>query len=147
MVFADITVVVPIDFSRRSDFAIQSGLSIAGDARKLHVVHVATLLESISPEGVLPELANERTDRGDAVLKNVKSLAADHGAAGAHCVVLYGDPGTRIAEYSAEIKADLIVIPSHGYQGLRRVVLGSVAERVIRHAECSVLVLRRPDAE
>ena len=43
--------------------------------------------------------------------------------------------------------ADLIVISSHGYHGVKRILLGSVAETVIRHASCAVLVLRRSDAE
>ena len=60
--------------------------------------------------------------------------------------VLTGDPGTTITDYANEHAADLIVIPSHGYHGMKRLVLGSVAERVIRHAHCSVLVLRRSDA-
>ena len=58
-----------------------------------------------------------------------------------------GKPGVTILKVSEEISADLIVIPSHGYHGMKRLVLGSVAERVIRHATCSVLVLRRSDAE
>ncbi len=58
-----------------------------------------------------------------------------------------GDPGLVITDYATEIGAGLIVIPSHGYHGLKRLVLGSVAERVIRHADCSVLVLRRGDAD
>jgi len=39
------------------------------------------------------------------------------------------------------------VIPSHGYHGVKRLFLGSVAERVLRHAPCRVLVLRRNDAD
>jgi nucleotide-binding universal stress UspA family protein len=61
--------------------------------------------------------------------------------------VLFGDPGSQIVNFATNCNADLIVIPSHGYHGVKRLVLGSVAERVIRHAECSVLVLRRSDAE
>ena len=57
-----------------------------------------------------------------------------------------GNPGLEIAEFAEEIGAALIVIPSHGYHGVKRWILGSVAERVIRHAKCSVLVLRRSDA-
>ena len=58
-----------------------------------------------------------------------------------------GDPGTTIVRYAKENNADLIVIPSHGFHGVNRMVLGSVAERVLRHAECPVLVTRRTDAE
>jgi nucleotide-binding universal stress UspA family protein len=60
--------------------------------------------------------------------------------------VLTGDPGTTITDYANEQSADLIVIPSHGYHGINRIVLGSVAERVLRHANCPVLVTRRLDS-
>ena len=59
-------------------------------------------------------------------------------------VVREGDPGLMIADYAADVQADLIVMPSHGYHGVKRLLLGSVAERVLRHANCPVLVLRRP---
>jgi nucleotide-binding universal stress UspA family protein len=61
--------------------------------------------------------------------------------------VRVGNPGLQITEYAKELEADLIVIPSHGYHGFKRMVLGSVAERVIRLATCDVYVLRRNDAE
>ena len=47
-----------------------------------------------------------------------------------------GDPGLIIADYADEVHADLIVMPSHGYHGVKRLLLGSVAERVLRHANC-----------
>ena len=61
--------------------------------------------------------------------------------------VRFGNPGIEVAEFAEKTGADLIVLPSHGYHGVKRFVLGSVAERIIRHATCSVLVLRRSDAE
>ena len=69
------------------------------------------------------------------------------GAPGARPAVLTGDAGIAVAEYATRVNADLIVVPSHGYHGLKRLLLGSTAERIIRHAHCSVLVLRRKDAE
>lgn len=145
MAFSDVTVVVPVDFSEQSDFAVRSALSIAGDPKRLHIVHVLVPLDTVSPGVLLGDITNE--SRSSAVKKNMAKLAQEQGAAGAEEHVLVGDPGLEIADYAKKIQADLIVIPSHGYQGLKRMVLGSVAERVIRHAECSVLVLRRKDAE
>ncbi|MCA9034514.1 MAG: universal stress protein [Planctomycetaceae bacterium] len=145
MPFSDVTVVVPVDFSDQSDFAVHSALSIAGDPKRLHLVHVLVPLDSVSPGVLLGDITDET--RKAAVEKNLQKLAAEKGAAGANMSVLSGDPGEEISEFAKKIKADLIVIPSHGYQGFKRLVLGSVAERVIRYAECSVLVLRRKDAE
>ena len=145
MAFSDVTVVVPVDFSPQSDFAVKSGLSIAGDPKRLHIVHVLVALDTVSPGVLLGEITNET--RTAAVKKNISKLAEQQGAVGASEEVLFGDPGLEIADYAKRISADLIVIPSHGYQGLKRMFLGSVAERVIRHADCSVLVLRRKDSE
>jgi nucleotide-binding universal stress UspA family protein len=54
-----------------------------------------------------------------------------------------GDPRTAIVDEAAEWEADLIVLGSHGRTGLKRLILGSVAEYVVRHAPCSVEVARQ----
>ncbi|MCH7687539.1 MAG: universal stress protein [Planctomycetes bacterium] len=84
--------------------------------------------------------------REEAALAHFSEFLEEHGFSAVNTVVRVGDPGLEISEYAKETRADLIVVPSHGFHGLKRMVLGSVAERVIRHAECAVLVLRRPDA-
>jgi nucleotide-binding universal stress UspA family protein len=57
-----------------------------------------------------------------------------------------GDPASAILDAAREISADLVVVATKGRTGLRRMVLGSVAERVIAHAHCAVLAVRRADA-
>ena len=52
-----------------------------------------------------------------------------------------GEPGRTIAQFAEDIKAELIVLPSHSQTGIKRLLIGSVAERVIRYAHCPVLVL------
>jgi len=61
-------------------------------------------------------------------------------------VVREGDPATVIVEEAKEWRADLIVVGSHGYTGLKRLVLGSVAQSVVAHAPCSVEVVRRKES-
>ena len=58
------------------------------------------------------------------------------------CHLCTGRPYEEICKLAREIAADLIVMPTRGYSGLKRVLLGSTTERVIRHAPCPVLVLR-----
>lgn len=145
MPLSDVTVVVPVDFSAQSEFAIRSGLSIAGDPARLYVVHVLIPLDTISPGVLLGEVNDEA--RTKAARERLDAMVREQRAEGATVVVLFGDPGIQISDYAKQVQADVIVIPSHGYHGLKRLVLGSVAERVIRHAECSVLVLRRTDAD
>jgi nucleotide-binding universal stress UspA family protein len=58
-------------------------------------------------------------------------------------VVLEGDPRSRIVEEAEKWKADLIVLGSHGYTGIKRLLLGSVASSVVSHAPCSVEIVRQ----
>ncbi len=55
--------------------------------------------------------------------------------------VITGDPATEIVQLAKEEKCDLIVLPTHGRTGLTHLFFGSVAEKVVRHAECPVLTL------
>ncbi len=139
------TVIVPVDFSGESPAAIQAGLEVVDDASHLHLVHVLLPLDAMSPGVLLGDVSDE--SRQENVSKNLAALAKENGAAGAVRAVLFGTPGLEITDYAKQQQADLIVIPSHGFHGMKRLVLGSVAERVIRYADCSVLVLRRSDAE
>ncbi len=56
--------------------------------------------------------------------------------------VLTGSPESRIVETAEEIQADIIIVGSHGYNRLERLLLGSVSDSVVHHAPCSVLVVR-----
>lgn len=138
-------VVVPIDFSDESEPAIRRAKEIAGDASALHVVHVLQPLDSISPGVLLGDVTDENRHR--IASENLRKLTAHCGCPEAKEIILIGSPGLEIAEYAAQVQADLIIIPSHGYHGVKRLLLGSTTERVLRHADCSVLVLRRSDAE
>ena len=138
------TVVVPVDFSDDTEDAIQAGADRVEDRGGLHVVHVAFPLD-VRTHGLLPEEASDQA-RMEAARRRLVELAGRL-APGSQAVVLSGDAGLEVADYAGRVNADLIVVPSHGYHGLKRLLLGSTAERIIRHAPCSVLVLRRRDAE
>lgn len=145
--FARKTVVVPVDFSDDSEPAIRAALDLAGAAAGVHVVHVLyPLTADISLHGLVPATLSEGT-RESAAQGRLVDLLRRIGAAEATAVVLSGDAGLETADYAKRLAADLIVVPSHGYHGVKRFLLGSTAERIIRHAHCSVLVLRRRDAE
>lgn len=138
-------IVVPIDFSEASQNALQVAVEMAGGPSKVHVLHVMPPLEAISPAVVWGDLSDEQ--REASVREFAGKFLADHGAQGAELAVRVGSPGHEITDYASDVSADLIVISSHGYHGVKRFLLGSVAEMVIRHAHCAVLVLRREDAE
>ena len=138
-------VVVPIDFSENSEPAVREALKFVDSASQVNVIHVLFALDAVSPGVVFGGITDEsRTESINAHFEELKKKldAPDLGTE-----VRIGNPGLQITEYAKELGADLIVIPSHGYHGFKRMVLGSVAERVIRLAECDVFVLRRSDAE
>lgn len=138
-------VVVPIDFSHSSDEAIQTALEIAGKPEAVHVIHVALLPNFVPYAGEV--IATVEPERWLELAKThlAEYLASRPQFAGVCSKVLEGDAGSRIASFAAEAHADLIVMPSHGYHGVKRFLLGSVTEVVLRHAPCEVLVLRRVD--
>lgn len=138
-------IVVPVDFSEASQNALLTAVKMAGDVSKLRVIHVLPPLEAISPAVVWGDLSDQ--SRIEAVTEFASQFLATHGAEGASFTVRVGSPAIEITDYATEVKADLIVVSSHGYHGVKRFLLGSVAESVIRHAHCAVLVLRRQDAE
>jgi nucleotide-binding universal stress UspA family protein len=111
----------------------------------LHVIHVLVPLDYVHPGALTP--AFDESERQQVARRHLDEFLARLGLSKVQAVVRLGDPGLDITEYANEIEADLIVISSHGYHGVKRFLLGSVAERVIRHAHCPVLVLRRPDAD
>lgn len=138
-------VVVPIDFSEASQNALAAAVELAGDSKKVHAVHVLPPLEAMSPGVVWGDVSDDR--RETAVREFAQKFLTEHGAEDATFVVRFGSAGHEITHYADEKNASLIVVSSHGFHGIKRMLLGSVAEAVIRHAHCPVLVMRRTDAE
>ena len=134
-------VVVPVDFSDESFEALATAVELVADASHLHVVYVLPVLEPAEP-GVIWATVDEASRQRHAE-QALRERMAELQLAGAQVAIRFGDPGHEITEYAADEKADLIVLPSHGRTGLKRLLIGSVAERVIRLAHCPVLVLRK----
>ncbi len=135
-------VVVPWDFSDMSQEALEKAIGLVENSDLIHVVHVTQLPPVMEPGvvwGSLDEgsIIKHCEDSFQAVLKEKPQYS------GVHFKVLVGDPGLSITDYAQTHGAELIVISSHGHTGLTRLMLGSVAERVVRLAHCPVLVLRK----
>jgi nucleotide-binding universal stress UspA family protein len=78
-----------------------------------------------------------------AVLEELKKVAAECGVSSAKCDVLSGAPAfDEICRLAHMIPADLVVMPTHGRTGLKHVFLGSTAERIVQHSSCPVLISR-----
>jgi nucleotide-binding universal stress UspA family protein len=134
-------IVVPIDFSDTSLAALGAAIDLVADASHLHVIHVLAVLEPAEP-GVIWNTVDDKSRAHHAELA-VREKMSDPTWKSLHVKIAFGDPGHEIADYAQALKADLIVIPSHGRRGLSRLLLGSVAERVVRLAHCPVLVLKQ----
>ncbi|MFK7818330.1 MAG: universal stress protein [Planctomycetaceae bacterium] len=139
-------VLAPIDFSPSTPAGLQTAIQMVDSRTDIDAITVIPLLDHISGGMFGQGISSDQQRREERQSYLERYLAEnDFDIVKAHA--LLGDPGTVIVEYAKEQGVDLIVIPSHGYHGVNRLVLGSVAERVLRHAECPVLVLRRHDAE
>jgi len=134
------TIVVPCDFSADSLAAIDVALQLAKTAAGVHVLHVLPELSPLEPGEVWDTL--DDSSRSDHVEQTIREQLTDEKYTGIRVVVKFGDPGRTIAQYAQDVAAELIVMPSHGRTGLAHLLIGSVAERVVRLAHCAVLVLR-----
>lgn len=134
-------VVVPIDFSDESFDAVNVGRELTSASGTLHLIHVLPELRPSEPGVIWKTVDDEHRSQHvrEAISKRLGELHLD----GVMVTVAFGDPAREIAGFAEKSKADLIVMPSRGKGGAIRVLLGSVAERVIHLAHCSVLVLRR----
>lgn len=132
-------IIWPTDFDEGSLEALEL-------ARKLCVQNDATLyLLHVSPTVSVPLGGFITKAVGDEELARAKlrSIAANQLAAIRHeIIVTSGEPATRIVEIAGSLKAELIVIATHGRRGLPHFFLGSVAERVVRESPCPILTTR-----
>jgi len=137
-------ILVPTDFSEGSDEALDRAIGLAKQAgATMELVHVLEFGDS----GDLPfGLINYGGDPGAVVATVDRELArrADRATAeGLRCYtrMLEGSAHQEIVREARETNADLIVIGTHGRRGLAHLVLGSIAEQVVRHAGCPVLTV------
>lgn len=135
-------VVVPIDFSDDSFAAVDVAREIAASPDQVHLVHVLPDLVPVDPSDDAWQTLNDDSRIKQAHLDLNRRLTDEKYAAMPRKVFI-GDPGHLITNFARELDADLIVMPSHGRTGLARMLIGSVAERVLRLAHCPVLILRK----
>ena len=132
-------VVVPVDYSDASTAAIATALEIAESRDSVDVINVVPRIDDASFYGVDPVPDDFRQENGQ---QNLVKFLTEHGYGSLHSSALIGDPGATIVRHASEVGADLIVMPSQGLHGLKRLLLGSTTERVLRHSQIPVLVLR-----
>ncbi len=140
-------ILVPTDFSPSSQRALEQAIALAHltDA-VIEVVHVLAPTPAVAAsEGLAILTRGETRDDAEEQLDNWLD-----GIPGGELLarrVLDGEPSREIVAFADRERFDAIVMGTHGRTGLARALIGSVAERVVRHASCPVLTVRAPAQE
>ncbi len=136
----------PVDFSEPSRAALRVAVSLARRfGAELVLFHAYPLPGYTLPEGSVlpsPHMLQELASQTDAQLERWRQEAESLGIAGVAAAQAVGDPAIEIVNFARSSGTDLLVVGTHGRSGLRHAILGSVAERVVRHAACPVLTIR-----
>jgi nucleotide-binding universal stress UspA family protein len=135
------TILVPIDLSEESYRALEFALPLAKrfDAT-VHAVHVYEGAQQLSSIATGPVLFSDR-EIARRITKEAQRRCGT-GPKSPNCHIRSGKPFREIVAAAEELEADLIVIATHGNGGLKHLMLGSTAEKTVRHAPCPVLVVR-----
>jgi universal stress protein A len=140
-------ILAPTDFSPHAEAALRFACSLAERVGStLHLLHILPEVVPVGPDPMLaptlpPEYYTEtETQSLDALSKAIDPTWGH--APHLEVAVRWGDAVEGIVGYARDVSIDLIVIATHGRTGLKHVLLGSVAERIVREAPCPVLSIR-----
>jgi nucleotide-binding universal stress UspA family protein len=141
-------ILCPVDFSDFSDYAMRYAALLAlkfeAHLTLLHVV--APILVPLPGDALAPPMRQaDLADIADACRERLTRIAGDFAEKGiaVACQVTSGVPYLEIIRVAEELRADMIVMGTHGRSGLVHLMIGSVAERVVRKAPCAVLTVKR----
>lgn len=134
-------ILVPTDFSDASDVALDYARSLAAQlgasVELLHVLEDPFVAEGLLAEAYVTEGPSVRAD----LLADARARLEHRATPGVTTTVLFGRGAATIVDYAAHSDANLIVMGTHGRTGLAHLVMGSVAESVVRTARCPVLTI------
>ncbi|MBM3770595.1 MAG: universal stress protein [Acidimicrobiia bacterium] len=134
-------ILVPTDFSETSAEALRYGVELARERHAglilLHVGDAASQIATEFPLGLDASLIDAERERILKILTPAEQIAVRP-----EFVMCSGSPAEEIVRCAVDREVDLIVMGTHGRGGVSHLLLGSVAEKVIRTAPCAVLVLR-----
>jgi nucleotide-binding universal stress UspA family protein len=140
-------IVAPTDFSDASKEGVRAAVAIAKHfSATIHLVHVVTPIPEFmgahAPTGFhIPSVLKELEDGARSSLQELIDEELP-GELDVDSKVFTGDPATEIVNLAGEAGADLIVMATHGATGWKRLVTGSVTEKVIRYSKVPVLSVR-----
>jgi nucleotide-binding universal stress UspA family protein len=144
------TILVPTDFSECSEAAIRYGRALAeAFGASLHLLHVVQdpYKQAWAAEGFAAPVTDMIVQWETQARTRLAEAAATCAPVATTVATRIGAPFYDIASYAAEMNVDLIVIGTHGRGPIGHMLLGSVAERIVRKAPCPVLTVRHPQHE
>jgi len=143
-------ILTPIDFSDNAGKIVKAAAYVAGTFKaELHLVFVVQTFEDYSgffvPPINLPNLEEElfaaAQQQMETYVEENKAMFAEAGVVHVSGKVLSGDVGEEILQYAVKKKVQLIIMGTHGYKGLERIMFGSVADKVVKNACCPVMTI------
>jgi nucleotide-binding universal stress UspA family protein len=141
-------VVVAYDFSDHGQAVLDRAIALVARA-PFHVLHFVTALDSRTGIAAMPPPGHVDYAYADSVrdrlMETITKAFQNLDSAAEISFFVHtriGSPADEILDLAKEVGADLIFIGTHGYTGLKHLVMGSVAERVVREAKCAVMVVR-----
>lgn len=139
----NIGIVVPVDFLKNADKLVDYSIKMAEKLSvAIHFVHVVTSPGGDAMVGA-PFAAEYEGKMLNDAQERMANLLKDNSERCPNCTgeVVLGEPVDKIIEIAQEKRVDLIIISTHGTKGLEKILLGSVAERVLKRAHCPVLIM------
>lgn len=146
-------ILLPTDFSGCANYALPYAAAIARAAKaQIICVHVVEpVVPAVGYTGLADPMpiADISEQLEDSAERQLPKLAECEECTGLNVeeVIVHGDAAAEIVRVASEQEVDLIVISSHGRTGFGRIIFGSTAESVVRHAGCPVLVVKPPPEE
>ena len=143
-------ILVPADLSEFANHALTYARELASAyGAEIHLLHVVEPQWMLATGGTAaPEYDASGLDRfaadGEAYLERLKGEMA---GIGTKTEVVFGVPHVQIVEYARREEIDVIVLATHGRTGIKHILIGSVAERVVQMAPCPVLTVKHPEHE
>lgn len=139
------TILVPTDFSEAAAQALQVARSLGRDHQSKLVLMTAVFPVPLAPDVNVP--VNDYVELKEEAQRQLTALANSITDLPVETRVLVGAPGLSIIAVAENCQTDLIVMGTQGRSGLSRLLLGSVAEHVLRHAPCPVLTIKPGTAD
>ena len=137
-------ILYPTDFSVAGQAALEYATSLARDNNaEILIVHAMATIEPVAPLGVVPisvEPVPDAQEKLDKIVPFDSKVRFQRR-------LIYGKPDQLIVQCAEDENVDLIVMGTHGSSGLTRLLMGSVAEAVVRRSVCPVLTIKQPSKE